>query len=260
MSDHGHREAAPVRTGRGGGALETAGSLQQDLGAGAALERAAGAYPAGEMDRAFFREVLRAYDSWVTRVYLVVRFLTIRRIILDLLGNLPPRATVLTLGSGIGLFDLYGARHRPQSRFIGIDIDPYRIEVSKRAAGRLRLSNVEFLHGDVTGALPDVAPDVIVALDILHHVPQEARDRLLTWSWAHLSPGGVLFVKDISTRVKWRVAFTRVLDDIMTNRSPTYYFSIADMRARLEALGFATTTFHLWDYVPFPHVIYIARK
>jgi cyclopropane fatty-acyl-phospholipid synthase-like methyltransferase len=167
---------------------------------------------------------------------------------------------VLTLGSGIGLFDLYGAHHRPESRFIGVDIDRYRIDVSKRAAANLGLSNVEFVHGDVTGALPDVAPDVIVALDILHHIPQEARDRLLTWSWSKLPPGGVLFVKDISTRVKWRVAFTQVLDDIMTRRAPTYYFSIADMRTRLETLGFATTTFHLWDYVPFPHVIYIARK
>ncbi len=211
-------------------------------------------------DHRFFRDVLMAYDSWVTRAYLTVRFSIIRRILVDLLGNLPASGTVLNLGSGIGLFDIYGARYRPDVRFIGVDIDGSRIALSTRAAGRLGLSNVSFLCGDVTEVLPGISPDVVVALDVLHHIPPEARRRLLIWAAQHLAPGGALFVKDISMDVPWKVRFTHLLDDLMTGREPVYYFPVAEMQQHLASLGFATSTFHLWDYIPFPHVVYVARR
>jgi cyclopropane fatty-acyl-phospholipid synthase-like methyltransferase len=212
------------------------------------------------IDPAFFWTVVKAYDSWTTRLYLMTRYSIIARILADLLSNLPQHATVLNLGSGIGLFDLYAAYHRPQSRFVGVDIDRQRIELSRLAATRLGLTNVEFIHGDVTGTLPDLAPDVIVALDVLHHVSPEAREKILDWCGERLPVGGVCFIKDISTATPWKVTFTKVLDDMMTGWDPVYYFPIATMRAQLEARGMHTTAFHLWDYIPFPHVIYVARK
>ncbi len=213
-----------------------------------------------DLDPALFRRVLGVYDSWMTRAYLVVRFSIISHILSDLLSNLPAQATVLNLGSGIGLFDLFGAYHRPQSRFIGVDINAKRIELSRLAAARLGLRNVEFIHGDVTKALPEVRPDVIMALDVLHHVTPEARARILDWCGDRLTPGGVCFIKDISTATAWKVTFTKVLDDLMTGGDPVHYFSVASMRADLEARGMHTTTFHLRDYFPFPHVIFVARK
>ena len=213
-----------------------------------------------EIDPEFFWQVVQSYDSWVTRGYLVARFSIISHIISDLLTNLPPEALVLNLGSGIGLFDLYGAHHRPQSRFVGVDIDRKRIESSRLAAARLGLTNVEFIHGDVAGALPDLKPDVIVAIDVLHHVTPEARENIIDWCGQRLSSGGVCFIKDISTAKPWKVTFTKVLDDLMTGGEPVHYFSVASMRAQLQAHGMQTATFHLRDYVPFPHVIYVARK
>lgn len=213
-----------------------------------------------EIDPDFYWNVVHAYDSWVTRAYLIVRFSIISHIISDLLANLPSEAVVINLGSGIGLFDLYGAHHRPRSRFIGVDIDPKRIELSRLAAARLSLTNVEFVHGDVTRQLPDVVPDVIVVLDVLHHVSPKARESILDWCGQRLAPGGVCFIKDISTATPWKVRFTKVLDDVMTRGEPVHYFSVATMRAELAARGFQTTTFHLRDYIPFPHVIYVAHR
>lgn len=213
-----------------------------------------------EIDPDFFWQVINAYDSWVMRGYLIARFSIISSIIADLLSNLPSEGLVVNLGSGIGLFDLYGARHRPGSRFVGVDIDCQRIESSRLAARRLGLTNVEFIHGDVTAPLPDLKPDVIVAIDVLHHVTPEAREQIIDWCGQRLSPGGVCFIKDISTAKPWKVTFTKVLDDLMTGGEPVHYFSVASMRAQLEAHGMQAATFHLRDYVPFPHVIYVARK
>jgi SAM-dependent methyltransferase len=200
------------------------------------------------LTRQFFQQVLHAYDSRVTRAYLRVRFSIIRRILADLLGNLPDEGVVVNFGSGIGLFDIYGAKSRPSVRFIGIDLDAARIRQSTEAARRLGLDNVTFVHGDITRDLPGVDADVVVALDVLHHIPPDARARVLQWASEHLRPNGTLFVKDISTDSPWRVAFTRFLDDLMTGREPVWYFS-AD-----------TPSFHLWDYIPFPHIIHIATK
>ena len=75
-----------------------------------------------------------------------------------------------------------------------------------------------------------------------------------------LPVGGVCFIKDISTATPWKVTFTKVLDDLMTGGDPVHYFPVATMRGQLEARGMHTTAFHLWDYIPFPHVIYVARK
>jgi SAM-dependent methyltransferase len=209
---------------------------------------------------AFFREVLRAYDSPVTRMYLRIRFSIIRRILADLLDNLPHTGTVVNFGSGIGLFDIYGARARSGVQFIGIDIDEGRIRQSQEAARRLGLSNLRFVHGDVTLDLPDVSPDMVVTLDVLHHIPPDARARLLAWAATHLRNGGAFFIKEISTESRWRVQFTKLLDDVMTRREPVWYMPAASLRGELEALGFNTTSFHIWDYVPFPHIIFVARK
>lgn len=211
------------------------------------------------MNRLFLR-ILRAYDSWVTRAYLLARFSIIRWILVDLLANLPARGVVLNLGSGIGLFDIYAAHHRPDLQFIGIDLNAERIRMATAAAARFGVANVKFIHGDVAAALPDVSPDVVITLDVLHHLPPESQDRVLDWIAAHLRADGVLFIKDISTHTPWKVTFTRILDDIMTKREPTYYFSPESMRRRLAARGFVTTTFHLWDYIPFPHIIYVSHK
>lgn len=212
------------------------------------------------LDRALCLHILRVYPSWPTRAYLAARLSIIRHILTDLLDNLPERGTVLNLGSGIGLFDLYCAHQRPHLRFVGIDLDATRVARARHAAGRLGLVNVEFVHGDVTRDLPDLFPDVVVALDILHHVSPAARSRLLEWSGARLRGGGVLFIKDISTERPWRVTFTKMLDDLMTRRAPTHYFSSVELRQDLSRLGFRTATFHLWDYIPFPHIIYVAHR
>ena len=212
------------------------------------------------MNLRLFLRILQAYESWLTRAYLAVRYSIIRWILVDLLANLPDRGVVLNLGSGIGLFDIYAAHHRPDLRFIGIDLDPRRVRMAAVAARRFGVTNVEFVHGDVGAALPELDPAVVITLDVLHHLDPPAQDRVLRWVATHLRGDGIFFIKDISTHTPWKVTFTRVLDDLMTGREPTYYFAAEQMRTRLAALGFVTTTFHLWDYIPFPHIIYVAHK
>ncbi len=230
-----------------------------DPHAGAAI----GAGRAGDddpPDYGLFMRVMGAYSSWITKAYLLVRFSIIREIIADILSNLPERGLVLNLGSGIGLFDIYCASRRPDLTFVGVELNPKRVELSAAAARRVGVSNVTFLQGNVASELPEISPTVVIALDVLHHLDDMSRDRALRWVAGHLEAGGTLFVKDISTRSRWKVRFTKLLDDLMTGSEPVYYFGTRELKQKLDALGFVTTTFHLWDYIPFPHIIYVAHR
>lgn len=211
------------------------------------------------LDPVLFAEILAAYDSWLTRAYLVTRGVIIRDLLADLESNLPPQGLVVNLGSGIGLFDIYCARLRPDLRFLGIDADLERIELSRKAADRLGLANVEFRHGDVSEALPDLRPTAVITFDLLHHLPPAAQRRVFSWVADHLDPEGLFLIKDISVSKPWKVRFTKLLDDLMTRGEPTYYFGTHELKSNLARLGFATSSFHVKDQIPFPHIIYVAH-
>ncbi len=61
-----------------------------------------------------------------------------------------PDAKILDIGSGIGKFCIIGAYLNPEAKFIGIELDPSRIEVANLCKNKLGLTNVDFIQGDFT--------------------------------------------------------------------------------------------------------------
>src|SRR5262245_9076296 len=95
------------------------------------------------------RSVIRAYDDPVVRAYCWARFGILRQRFLDEIGQyLPDAGTVLDIGCGFGLFSLYYAASAPRRFVRGLDRDPRRIAMARRAAARLHLDNVVYAEGD----------------------------------------------------------------------------------------------------------------
>src|SRR5207244_9860458 len=95
------------------------------------------------------RSIVRAYDDPVVRAYCWARFLVLRQRFLEEIGQyLPPSGAVLDIGCGFGLFSLYYAAAAP-ARFVrGVDLNPRRIAMARRAAARLAIDNVAYEEGD----------------------------------------------------------------------------------------------------------------
>lgn len=200
--------------------------------------------------------------SGIIRLYAVIRFRIIHlRFLEEIEQYLPEEGEILDLGCGFGLFSLYMALCRPRAQIIGLDIDQGRLAVARSSARKLGVSNVSFVHQDLRAWAPERRIAAAYALDILHHVPVESGNRLLEALFAHLEPGGRLLLKDIDTAPRSMLAFSYLLDLLMSPRGPHAYRSAGAWRRQLAALGFAPVYLHyMWDVLPYPHILLVCSK
>jgi len=205
--------------------------------------------------------IIRAYDSFIVRLYCLVRFRILRgRFLEEISQFLPAEGKVFEIGCGFGLFGLYFARVSPRLVIRGVDVDAQRIQLAQRAQRRLGLDNVDFAVGDaLTVRLPD-GLDGCYALDLLHHLPRRAARSLIAHVYEQLRPGGVFIVKDVDTRPRYKMAFTWLLDVMMTRGERPQYWSVADMTGELRTPGFDVIRYAMVDVLPYPHELYVCTK
>ena len=207
------------------------------------------------------RDIVASYDDLVIRLYSRVRFTILRQIFLEEIGQyLPARGRVLDLGCGFGLFSLFFASQEPERRVTGVDLDARRIAHARTSAERLGLDNVDYVEGDGLAWDSDVRFDAIYLLDMVHHLPRAGVPDFLSKLERLLEPGGVLVVKDIEDRPFWKVWFTLLLDRLMVGLEPIHYWSPAELCGQLEALGLEVVRHRMRDFLPYPHIVYVARK
>ena len=207
------------------------------------------------------RRIIRAYDDPVVRAYCWARFGILRQRFLEEIGQyLPPSGAVLDIGCGFGLFSLYYAATGP-GRFIrGLDLDGRRIAMARRAAARLGIDNVAYEEADARHFKGAGEVAAAYMLDIVHHVPPAAVRPLLGELARCLPPGGTLLVKDVDTRPAAKRWFTWALDKLMAPRTPVRYWSAEELSQALREAGFSVRRHAMVDFLPYPHVLYVATR
>jgi SAM-dependent methyltransferase len=207
------------------------------------------------------REIIRAYDDPIVRAYCTVRFAILRqRFLFEIDQYLPPSGDVLDVGCGFGLFALYFARRRQQIRIRGLDLSARRIQLATRAAEKLGLSNVQFGLGNATALDFKTPISAAYMLDLVHHIPPESVAPLVNTIATNLAPAGRLLVKDIDPTYVLKRRFTWVLDKVMDFKTPVHYWPPAALQQLLESSGFEVHRHQMIDYLPYPHILYVARK
>jgi 2-polyprenyl-3-methyl-5-hydroxy-6-metoxy-1,4-benzoquinol methylase len=185
---------------------------------------------------------LRAYRKAPLgdRLHVLVRWLTCP--FPAVVEVLPSSGRVLEVGCGHGLFSGYLAQRSPGLQVHGVDIDADKIAVAA-AAEPLAGGRLDFAVGD-SGSVPDGPWDAVVLVDVLYLLDETAQRALLESCAAVLAPGGVLVVKDMAIRPRWKARWNAMQEALsvrvlkITEGSPEFVFTDPDERARwLVAAG-----------------------
>jgi hypothetical protein len=75
-----------------------------------------------------------------------------------------------------------------------------------------------------------------------------------------LAPGGMLIVKDVTTKPAYKRWFTWALDKAMDAQAEVNYWTKRDLEARLRRSGFIVHSHAMIDLLPYPHQLYVCRK
>ncbi len=211
--------------------------------------------------REFASRIISAYSGLI-KLYAFVRFKIIHlRFLEEIEQYLPNRGEILDLGCGFGLFAMYMALAKPDAHVIGLDVNARRLRMARDAAARLGIHNVSFSQHDLREWRPDRTLAGAYALDVFHHLPPDSGDRLLQDLCAHIEPGGRFLLKDIDTAPRAMLWFTYLLDVLMSPRDDFHYRSAGAWQRQLTASGFAPIHLHhLWDILPYPHILLICDK
>jgi 2-polyprenyl-6-hydroxyphenyl methylase/3-demethylubiquinone-9 3-methyltransferase len=213
------------------------------------------------MRSATVRRIIAAYDDPLVRGYCWIRFGILRQRFLDEIGQyLPDEGTVLDIGCGFGLFSLYYAATGSRRLLRGIDLNPRRVAMARRAAGRLDLPNAVYETADARDFKGDGEVAGAYMMDIVHHIPPESVPALLQQLRRSLAPGAPLLVKDVDSRPALKRWFTWALDKAMAPGTPVHYWSADALAEALEAAGFRVRRHLMVDLLPYPHVLYVCER
>ncbi len=228
---------------------------------GAGFRTSAGGVPTTQAESArLLRKIVRSYDSPIVRAYCWGRFQILRLRFLEEVGQyLPAKGTILDVGCGFGLFSLYFAASHPDRKIHGFDLNPRRIDMARKSAERLGLTNVSFHAENAVNWRGDREFDAAYMLDIVHHVPRASVDGLLSELREKMSSEGVLVIKDVADRPAYKALFTWLLDKAMDFRTPVHYWSMDALSDLLRSKRLRVFAHQMVDYLPYPHVIYVCR-
>ncbi|MGD9628400.1 MAG: class I SAM-dependent methyltransferase [Pyrinomonadaceae bacterium] len=209
----------------------------------------------------FLSKIVEAYDSTIIRAYCKSRFIIVNINILQMLGLcLRGKRRVLDVGCGFGLFGCYFASMYPEITYTGYDLNAKRVERARRAAERLGLKNVSFNHGDARNLKIDDEYDAIFMVDLLHHIDDVSKRALIAKCHSHLAPEGRLVIKDVATHPFYKIAFTWMLDVLMTRGFEMWYWSESQFYETLFQNFGCVEMYPITDWLPYPHVIYLCEK
>ena len=160
-----------------------------------------------------------------------------------------PGDSVLDVGCGTGEVTLLAKIRAKQGSVYGIDPAPEMIAVARKKASRKGLE-IDFRVGVIEALpFPDSSIDVVTSSLMMHHLPQDLKERGLVEIYRVLKPGGRLLIADFmrptgSFLNHLFIAFTRHqrlqkgIEDLQTLLKEAGFSQITQAKEKVLIIGF----------------------
>ncbi len=218
------------------------------------------------MNRATLFRIPRLYlgASWRERLHMTVRVLLCP--LERLAPFVPPAGLIVDLGCGHGLFTHALAMEEPQRRLVGVEPDGAKLTVARTSVtpgGRVRFVRGDALHNPVAGPCR-----AVLIVDVAYLLTAEEQEQVLRDSFARLGPGGVLLLKTVDVRPRWKIALNR-LEEWLAVRllritlgpaRPFTFRPLEEWAELFRRIGFETQTVRLDRGYYHPHVAVIGVR
>ena len=204
------------------------------------------------------RDRVNRYGSWFQRFQFAHKIEILRRS--ECLSLLSSTGTTLDLGCGTGIIACMVALAFPQKQVIGIDTDERRIGSCQKLSNGI--PNVRFLSGDVRKFDLHVSQEII-CFDVLHHLPEEAQDRLVLNVAANLDTGGrfIVFEVDTAPSPRWKYWVSLLSDYLLYPfQEKAHFRSSAVYHNLFQSAGLEVETTQALPSSIVAPILYVARR
>ena len=175
----------------------------------------------------------------------------------------PNKGFIVDLGCGHGLFACVLREASPTRRVLGIDLDPRKIDIARKAIQDTQW--LRFEVGDIV-ATPPPKCDAVTIVDVLYLMPFEQQEQVLRNAASALGEGGPLIVKAQEKRLDPRYAVTYAQELVTVSLGFTkggrerFFFATRDEAvAMFDRAGFKLDVIEMPNR-PYTDVVYLARK
>lgn len=175
-------------------------------------------------------------------------------------AEMPRAGRILDVGCGHGLFPLYLAATAPDRTVVGVDVDEAKLVSARRAAEAAGLP-VTF-----AAEAPPGPWDAITIVDVLYLLGERAALDLVGQLAATLAPGGIMAVKEIDVRPRWKYQLARWQEIVatrvtrITEGEGVAFVPPAAIARALTGAGLSVTRHPLSHGSLHPHLLFVARR
>lgn len=149
------------------------------------------------------------------------------------LGYIPKKGRILDIGSGYGTFAILMAEQE-EREIIGIELNKKKIDIAKSRTKDFK--NLDFIFVDINDFDTDKKFNVIVCIDVLHHINLANHKNIFEKVYRLLANDGIFIIKELDTRPYHKYLWSYI-HDIILNGSPNY-LSNKDISSQLKENNF----------------------
>jgi 2-polyprenyl-3-methyl-5-hydroxy-6-metoxy-1,4-benzoquinol methylase len=172
----------------------------------------------------------------------------------------PAGARALDFGCGSGaLLALLAATGRI-SAGVGCDISQTAIGTARQA--EMHVSCGDALEFRKIAELAEAPPgpfDLILIIDVLHHIPRAEQEETMLAVAGRVRSGGTLIYKDMAMRPAWR-RWANTAHDLLVRRELVSYVPACDVERWLQGAGFVLAHAESYARLVYAHELRVFRK